>query len=385
MAPEEILKYDPLTTPIRYNDWSVYFFAVEICARGYCSTSLKSCLLHLGLPGKLVWPILKSLSLASLKASFQIWQARDSKEWIPITMDPAINVNLKNDKQNPMSSKPIHSEKAQPPVDFAINNRSAKTYVNCGLLNKGNTCYVNASLQCLSTMEQLWSNFTFCNDSLSPFTSSFVRIMSLLRSSKSPLDPSQFLRFLQGIVTKSGKPNFSLFHQQDAAEILSCIFEEFCVESLHVQNMLRFKLRYEITCNTCFNDSSNEESSSLLQLAVSNSIQTALNSSLETEILSGDNSIYCNFCCSLKSPSMVPAFLEIGRYLVIQLKRFVSHDNQVLKYMKHVHCTPNISVPVKDNEVTFNKHCQLIATISHTGNLNRGHYTAFMKIPNSKS
>ena len=66
--------------------------------------------------------------------------------------------------------------------------------------------------------------------------------MSLLRSSKSSLDPSQFLQFLQGIVTKSGKPNFSLFQQQDAAEILSCIFQEFCVESLHVQHMLRFKL-----------------------------------------------------------------------------------------------------------------------------------------------
>ena len=185
-------------------------------------------------------------------------------------------------------------------------------------LNKGNTCYINASRQCLSTLEQSWSNFTFCNTSLSRFTS-FIRIMSLLRSSKSPLDPSHFLRFLQGVVTKSGKPNFSLFQQQDAAEILSCIFEEFYVESLHVQHMLRFKLRYEITCNTCFNDSSNEESSSLLQLATSNSIQTALNFSVETKTLSGDNSIYCNFCCSLKSASVVPAFLEVGRYLVIQL------------------------------------------------------------------
>ena len=185
-------------------------------------------------------------------------------------------------------------------------------------LNKGNTCYINASRQCLSTLEQSWSNFTFCNTSLSRFTS-FIRIMSLLRSSKSHLDPSHFLRFLQGIVTKSGKPNFSLFQQQDAAEILSCIFEEFYVESLHVQHMLRFKLRYEITCNTCFNDSSNEESSSLFQLAMSNSIQTALNFSFETKTLSGDNSIYCNFCCSLKSASVVPAFLEVGRYLVIQL------------------------------------------------------------------
>ena len=59
--------------------------------------------------------------------------------------------------------------------------------------------------------------------------------MSLLRSSKSLLDPSQFLRFLQGTLTKSGKPNFSLFQQQDGAEILSCIFVEFSVEFLHIQ------------------------------------------------------------------------------------------------------------------------------------------------------
>ena len=117
---------------------------LRLGARGYCSISLKSCFL-LGFPGKLVLPILKSLSLVSLKASFQIWEARDSKEWISITMDPAINVNFTNDKQSPMSSKPIHSEKVQEPVDFAINKRSAKTGVNCGLLNKGNTCYVNSS------------------------------------------------------------------------------------------------------------------------------------------------------------------------------------------------------------------------------------------------
>ena len=149
--------------------------------------------------------------------------------------------------------------------------------------------------------------------------------------------------------------------------------------------MLRFKLRYEITCNTCFNDSSNQKFSSLLELAVSNSIQTALNSSLETETSSGDNSIYCNFCCSLKSASVVPAFSEVCHYLVIQLKRFVSHDNQFLKDIKHVQCTPNISVPAKDNEVTYHKDYHLIATISHTRNLNRGHYTSFIKIPNSKS
>ena len=152
---KKFFKYDPLTTSIRCNGWSVYFFVVEVGARGYCSTFLISCLLRLGFPGKLDRRILKTLSLASLKAFFQIWQARDSKEWIPTTMDPVINVDLKNDRQSLMSPKSIHSEKAQAPVDFPINKRSAKPYVICGLLNKGNTCYMNASFQCLSTIEQL--------------------------------------------------------------------------------------------------------------------------------------------------------------------------------------------------------------------------------------
>ena len=103
---------------------------------------MKSCLLHLGFPGKLVLAILKSLIL-SFKSFFQIWQARDSKEWIPTTRDPVINVNLKNYKQSVKSPKPIHSEKVQVPVDFAISKPSAKSYLNCGLLHKGNTCYIN--------------------------------------------------------------------------------------------------------------------------------------------------------------------------------------------------------------------------------------------------
>ena len=97
--------------------------------------------------------------------------------------------------------------------------------------------------------------------------------------------------------------------------------------------------------------------------------------------MSGDNSIYCNFCCPLKSAS----WLQVGRYLVIQLKHFASHYNQVIKGIKHVQCTPSISALVKDNEMMYQKGYYLIATINHTGNLNRGYYTSFIKTPNSKS
>ena len=162
------------------------FFAGKVGARGYCSTSLKSCLLRVGFPGELVWPILKFLIPATLKASFQIWQNGDSKECIGTTSDPVINVNLKNYKRSPLSSKPIHSEKVQAPVDFANNKPSAKPYVSCQLLHK---CFPSVSQPHGTVIVK----FRFCNNPLSPFTSCFVRIMSLLRSSKSPLDPTQFL------------------------------------------------------------------------------------------------------------------------------------------------------------------------------------------------
>ena len=40
---------------------------------------------------------------------------------------------------------------------------------------------------------------------------------------------------------------------------------------------------------------------------------------------------------------------------------------------------------VQHNKVTYQKHYHLIATINHTGNLNRVHYTSLIKKPNSKS
>ena len=109
-----------------------------------------------------------------------------------------------------------------------------------------------------------------------------------------------------------------------------------------------------------------------------------MSSSLQSETLSADNSIYCNFCCSLKSASVVLGFSEVGRYLVIQLKHFASHDNQVIKDIKHVQWTPYISMLVKDNKMTYQEDYDLTATINHIGNLNRGHYSSFIKMPNLK-
>ena len=67
------------------------------------------------------------------------------------------------------------------------------------------------------------------------------------------------------------------------------------------------------------------------------------------------------------------------------MKRFVHHEGQVFKDINQVQCTPNISLPLTDSEVTYRKNFRLLATVNHTGTLERGHYTAFIKIANTDS
>ena len=85
---KKFAKYDTLCEAIKLNGWKVHLFPVEVGARGYCGSSVKSCLLRLGLSGKLLKSSMKSLSLASMKASFHIWQCRDSKVWSNPTLLP---------------------------------------------------------------------------------------------------------------------------------------------------------------------------------------------------------------------------------------------------------------------------------------------------------
>ena len=70
------------------------------------------------------------------------------------------------------------------------------------------------------------SNFFAHINTLMQFVASFVKIMSLLHTSKGALDPSYLLKCLNQIISKAGNCAFNLFSQQDAAEILSYILEE---------------------------------------------------------------------------------------------------------------------------------------------------------------
>ena len=119
--------------------------------------------------------------------------------------------------------------------------RDSPLTCNVGIINKGNTCYINSVLQCLSVVPEFWANNSHSSRNQSNFFPSFLKIMALLKTSKAPLDPSQFLRYLKQIVIKSrrNENEFNIFEQQDACEILSCILNGFCSDSVPALNLIK--------------------------------------------------------------------------------------------------------------------------------------------------
>ena len=388
-------KYDPLSHMMRKNGWSVDLFAVEVGARGYCSLTVKTCLLKLGFQGKLLGKILKRLSTESLKASFEIWLSRDCFDWSRRkTFSPSSSAEnpVVKSTYNTMHKRSVKSKSKSekctnaPVVDFKRLLPDSKFRKNCGILNKGNTCYLNASLQCLSTMVSFWSTLTTSSTNLSPFASSFTKIMTSLITSKGPIDPSNFIRQFTNILVRSGKQNVDLFQQQDAAEFLSYILDELVSVSPFVSNMIKVSIRVRISCNHCNHDNLREDISTILQVPVKANIQSCVNMFLAPVFLSGDDSIYCHVCES-KQPAVVSHNLSsIGKYLILQTKRFVNEGSFFSKHLQKIVCTPNLSVPVLgDNDHISNEKLKLLGTINHSGSLERGHYTSFVKFPNGSS
>ena len=195
-------KYHPLSLEMVSNGLSIHLCLSEVGARGYCSATMKSYLMRLSFSTSLVKSILKSLSFTSSTASFQIWFPQDSKKWENV-MTP-FQSSKEQQSQNIKKQKTSGNPDSSQSISFNHSFEQLQTKMNCGLLNKGNTCYINVSLQSFNPMIKLRLNFSLHRDTLSPFVLSFVRTMSMLRSRKTALDPSQFLLFFQNVVMKSG-------------------------------------------------------------------------------------------------------------------------------------------------------------------------------------
>ena len=127
-----------------------------------------------------------------------------------------------------------------------------------------------------------------------------------------------------------------------------------------------------------------EENLDIVTLPVSGDIQTSMNQFLKREILTSHNKWFCP-SCNLCESTRETCIVNSAPILIIQLCRFSNQGGQLVKNENFFSCTrgePNkdLTVPITvEDEVSFTNKYSLIATINHSGTLNRGHYWAFIK------
>ena len=229
--------YHSLCTSIKAHGWRVFFFAVEVGARGFAAESLLSCLRCLGFPSKLCRSTIKNMPTTCLKCSFDIWMARNCSNWklegpckspsdvssgLASTSASSQSIHLSNSKT---ASFPPETRKADHPKTVkASQNKVNVNSENC-LFNKGNTCYVNVILQALRPLSSLWSDSSTPSQT-SSLSLEFRRLMANMGCAKTCIDPSPFLFTLENFIRRSGRSSFVVNSQQDAAEVLEHVLNE---------------------------------------------------------------------------------------------------------------------------------------------------------------
>ena len=114
-------------------------------------------------------------------------------------------------------------------------------------------------------------------------------------------------------------------------------------------------------------------------------MQTSFNIYLQSEELNEPDPFVCNLCESYQPASVGHVILKVGSYLVLQLKRFVNHHGNFIKNIKRVQCTETFSLQVVVDDVSFHKKFNVMVTENQTGTLDKGHYTAYVKLSNSSA
>ena len=390
----KLLKYSGLASVISSNGWYCDLFTIEVGARGYCSRSVTTCLKRLGFCNNLAFASAKKFGEISMRASFCIWVARNSKVWSPDidlieTTHPPVKARKKGKEKGTSDSlkksTPPHSEPPKSPARTEPPKSNQASTYHAGFINKGNTCYANSILQVLSVIPALWSQLPSESSHLSPLVKSISLNMSLIKRSSSPIDPSNFLRALERSISLSHGTAFDFNSQHDVPEMLHVVLDELKGMSPRADSLIATTTQTSITCDTCFCSSVKERKDDMLLLPTSKHVSSSFTKLLQTESLSGDNKWFCPQCSSYQISTKETSIISCGQILIVHLSRYLDSGNNVfIKNTDFVECLPEtthvLRVPIQTGDsISFTNQYSLIATINHSGTLQAGHYWAFIK------
>ena len=178
---------------------------------------------------------------------------------------------------------------------------------------------------------------------------------------------------------------FDFNTQQDVAEILQVVFDEVKGISLAASHLICNTQKITVSCNTCFCSSVSEENLDIVTLPVSTGRQTSVNQFLKPDMLSLENKWFCPSCNLLSENTRETCIINCAPILIIQLCRFSNQGGQLVKNENffsytQIESNKDLTVPITiEDENSFTNKYSLLATINHSGTLNRGHYWAFIK------
>ena len=432
-------KYRDLVEAIRGNGWVCHFFAIEVGARGFNSTHVPFCLKSLGFPPKSVKSLLGKLSRASLEASYNIWLARNDKEWKPSSVlwstsfgcqnPPSRSVKTASAKAPSSPHLPVTAEKVTDPIDFVISplpqpktsvedvSQSSSSSMSMadsvggnsslqqekvlpvrpvftpgasilfrrpglGLQNLGNTCYANSALNCLFPFPELWDF-----PARLPLHQALKAILVGMNvqprdhTKATPLRPRMFLEALADHISKVQKQRFCYKRQHDASEVLGFILDELFSAGVD-KSVVCYSLSTSYRCQVCGTTKPSffsDVKESILHLDVCESISTALLTRLSGDIVS----VRCDPCQSNQQCVEQLSFSNLPDILIIRLRRDQFQEGRgSSRSGSEVECDRRLTIGSGLGECVSLATYQLVAVSHHSGkSLSSGHYTSTLVDP----
>ena len=438
-------KYSDLVDAIKANGWVCHFFAIEVGARGFNSNHVPFCLKSLGLPPKSVKSLLGKLSRASLEASYQIWLARDDKEWKPplvewktsfgpVNPSPLIAPSIAPSTTYQETSSAVCDEEQ---IDFVItpvsplktnvspvivevskshsssstskvassDNHSPKQQLTVsptlpisqpsnqitfrrpwlGLTNLGSTCYANSVLTCLFPFPELWD----CPARLPLHQSLKAMLMGMNvqprnPSKATPLRPKNFLVALAKRISVLKKKCFRYNEEHDASEVLGYVLNDLFSAGVN-RSLVCSSLNTSYRCQACGTTKqafAGNVEEPILDLDVDQSISSALQKRLSGDIVT----VHCDSCHSDQECAEQLSFSNLPDILVIRLRRDQFERSQGPRRLgKIVKCERDLAVGSGEGENIPPAKYHLIAVSHHMGqSSSKGHYTTTLIDPRRK-
>lgn len=303
-----------------------------------------------------------------------------------------------------------------------ISNKKNKGYT--GLANLGNTCFMNASLQILSHTyeihpivlnQNIVKHMKQGNDST--LFKEFRELLELIWKNNGIISPNRFLATIFKVAAKKNRDTFTGYNQNDMPEfllfLLDCVHNSICrpidatitgkvennIDKIAVNCYKLIKQSYqkeyseimdlfygvyvsEIVSMNGEVRSLRPEQYMMLDLPINQSdtnIYNCFDNFTSYETLSGDNAWYNDKTDTKEDVKKRYVFWCFPKILILVLKRFSADGKKKIKKLIDF---PKTNLDLSKYVVGYNAKSyvyDLYGVSNHSGCLEGGHYTAFVK------